>query len=151
PLAAAAVVPVELALAALLLFGYWPRRTPLVASATLAHFGAFSVYRGLAGLESFGCFGSFRVNPWITASLDVAMLILVTLAAWKSPAERPQGTRRFHLAGAAYALAGMVSAAGMLASAPTPVSDAAFSDAGGLIILEPDTWIGKPFPLGAYL
>lgn len=150
PLLIAIVVQAELALAALLLFGCWPKRTLLSAAILFALFGAFSAYRGWAGYESCGCFGSFQVNPWITAALDGAMFAAAAWGAWKSPAEHRHELKRFYYAGRVYALAGLLAAAGMIASAPSSLGDA-FSDADGLIVLEPETWIGKPFPLASYL
>ena len=151
PLVTAMVVQVELALAALLLFGCWPKRTLQVAAVMFALFGAFSSYRGWAGYESCGCFGSFQVNPWITAVLDGAMLLLAAWGAWKSPAEHYFQLKRYYYAGSAYAVAGLLAAVGMIANAPPSLDDAAFADADGMIILEPETWIGKPFPLAAHL
>ena len=63
PILAAAVVQAELALAILLLFGLWPKKVLLAAAGMCAVFGAFSIYRGWAGYESCGCFGSLQVNP----------------------------------------------------------------------------------------
>ena len=151
PLLTAMVVQVELALAALLLFGCWPKRTLLAAAVMFALFGAFSCYRGWAGYESCGCFGSFKVNPWITAALDGTLLLLAAWGAWKSPAEHHHELKRFYYAGSVYAVAGLLAAAGMIAIAPSSLGDAAFSDADGLIVLEPETWIGKPFPLTPHL
>ena len=146
PLLTAVVVQAELALAVLLLFGLWPRKTLLAAAGMFALFGAFSIYRGWAGYESCGCFGAIKVNPWITAALDGAMLILAAWGAWRSPAEPPHESKRLYLAGSAYALAGVLAAADMMAQAPVSAADA-----GGLVILEPETWIGKPFPLATHL
>ena len=152
PLLTAMVVQAVLALAALLLFGWWPKRTLLATAAVFALFGAFSSYRGWAGYESCGgCFGSFHVNPWITATLDGAMLLLAAWGAWRSPAEHHYQLKRFYYAGSAYAVAGLLAAAGMMASAPSSLTDVAFSDTNGLIVLEPETWIGKPFPLAPHL
>ena len=151
PLLTAMVVQVELALAALLLFGCWPKRTLLAAAAMFALFGMFSSYRGWAGYESCGCFGSFKVNPWITAILDGAMFAIAAWGAWKSPAESRQALKRCYYAGGTYAVTGLLAAAGMIASTSSSLDDAAFANTDGLIVLEPDTWVGKPFPLIQYL
>ena len=146
PLLTAVVVHAELALAALLLFGLWPRKTLLATAAMFGFFGAFSIYRGWAGYESCGCFGAIKVNPWLTAALDGSMLILAAWAAWRSPAEYSHETKRFYLAGGVFAFAGTLAAAGMIAQAPGSTADV-----GGLVILEPETWVGKPFPLATHL
>lgn len=151
PLLTAMVVQVELALGALLLFGCWPKRVLLAAAVMFALFGAFSTYRGFAGYESCGCFGSFQVNPWITTTLDGVLLLLSAWAAWKSPAKCHHELKRFYRAGSVYAAMGLLAAVGMIVSAPSSLADAAFADANGLIVLEPETWIGKPFPLTSHL
>jgi len=140
PVLTATVVQAELALAVLLLFGLWPKRVFFAAAAMFAIFGAFSVYRGWAGYESCGCFGSFKVNPWITAALDGVMLILAVWAAWHTPNERRMEPKRLYFAGGSYALAGLLAAVGMIALAP-----ASSIDSGGLVVLEPETWIGSRF------
>lgn len=152
PLLTAVVVQAELALAILLLFGLWPKKVLLAAAGMFAVFGAFSIYRGWAGYESCGCFGSLQVNPWITATLDGIMLLLAVWAAQKSNTIRQEtNLRQLYLAGGAYALAGLLAAGEMIGTAPLSLADGSFSDAGGLVILEPDAWIGKPFPLGPHL
>lgn len=151
PLLTALIVQAELALAALLLAGCSPKRTLLAAAVMFALFGTFSTYRGWAGYESCGCFGSFKVNPWITVLLDHAMLLLAAWGAWESPVEHRHALKRLYYAGGLYAVTGLLAASGMIASAPASLGDAAFSGADGLIVLEPETWIGKTFPLTSYL
>ncbi|BBO34282.1 MauE/DoxX family redox-associated membrane protein [Lacipirellula parvula] len=151
PFLTAMVVQAELALAALLLFGCRPRQTLFAAAVMFALFGAFSSYRGWAGYESCGCFGSFQVNPWITAALDGAMFLLAAWGAWKSPVDQHHELKRFYYAGGLYAVAGLWAAAGMISSASSSHEDATIGDTSGLVVLEPGTWIGKPFPLMSHL
>lgn len=151
PLLTAMVVQVELGLAALLLFGCWPKRTLLATAVMFAFLGLFSSYREWAGYESCGCFGSFQASPWITAALDVGLLFLAAWGAWRSPAGNQYQLKRFRFASGVYAALGLLAAAGMITSTPSSLSNVAFADASGLIVLEPKAWIGKPFPLAPHL
>lgn len=54
--------------------------------------------------------------------------------------------RRLYSAGAAYAMAGLLAAVGMIIQAPS-----SSFDSNGLVILRRETWIGKPFPLAEHL
>ncbi|WP_152100919.1 MauE/DoxX family redox-associated membrane protein [Lacipirellula parvula] len=116
----ATVVHVELAIAALLIFGCWTRKTLATSAVMFGVFGAFSIYRGSMGYESCGCFGSLQVNPWITATLDGLMLLLAAWGAWKStPSRRKAMPPRLYRASGVYALAALL-AAGVLNSPPPP-------------------------------
>lgn len=151
PLLTAAIVQAELALAMLLLFGCWPKRVLIVVSIMFGFFGAFSSYRGWAGYESCGCFGSFKVNPWTTATLDGVLLLLAAWGASKSSAGHHQQPKGVFYAGSAYAVAGVLAVAGMISRSPSSLHDGDFADVGGVTVLEPETWIGKPFPLASHL
>lgn len=151
PLLSAAAVQVELAFAALLIFGCWPKQTLGAVAALFALFGAFSAYRGLAGYESCGCFGAFQVNPWITAALDAGLLCLAAWGAWRLPRGARQELQPFLLAGGAYAVLGFSAATVMALGAGASHADAALFEGDGTIILDPDSWVGKPFPLASYL
>lgn len=73
------------------------------------------------------------------------------LGGWKSPAVLHHELKRFCYAGGLYAVTGLLAAAEMIASVPASHDTAALSDADGLIVLEPETCIGKPFPLTSHL
>jgi hypothetical protein len=154
PQLTAVVVQFELLLAIVLLFGCWTRRALFASAILFAVFGAFSIFRGLAGFESCGCFGSFKVNPSITAVLDACMLVAAVWGAWKlaSPRERIQPWRLYG-AGGCYVLAAVAGFVGFMMQSPSTLTqgDEAIADDGGLIVLEPDEWIGKPFPLTRHL
>jgi hypothetical protein len=154
PLLTAVVVQTEFLLAALLLFGCWTRQTLIASAFLFGVFSAFSVFRGLAGFESCGCFGSFKVNPWVTAVLDVCLFVAASWGAWKlaSPRERIQRWRLYG-AGGCYALAAVAGVVGFVAQAPTALTQGydTIAEDEGLIVLEPEDWIGQPFPLTKHL
>ncbi|WP_428307974.1 MauE/DoxX family redox-associated membrane protein [Lacipirellula sp.] len=151
PLLSAAAVQVELAFAALLIFGCWPRQTLFAAAALFALFGAFSAYRGLAGYESCGCFGAFQVNPWITAALDAGMVCLAAWGGWRSPGGARQELKPLWIAGGAYAVLGFSAAAVVAFGGASSPAGPAFLEGDGIVILDPESWVGKPFPLASYL
>jgi hypothetical protein len=61
-----------------ILFGLWllanilPKLTWAAALACFILFTCISFYKALSGHASCGCFGRVSVNPWYTATLDVA-------------------------------------------------------------------------------
>ena len=59
-------VELELALGVWLLSSLLPKVAWLTALACFAFFSLVTLYKGLTGAESCGCFGSVHVNPWIT-------------------------------------------------------------------------------------
>jgi len=73
-------IPLELCLGIWLVSGLFRRAAWLAG--TLAYFGFIFVtlYKGVIGAESCGCFGQIHVNPWITLGLiDVPMFLILLL------------------------------------------------------------------------
>jgi hypothetical protein len=73
-------IPVELALGLWLVSGLFRKASWLAG--TLAFFGFIFVtlYKGLIGAESCGCFGQIHINPWITLGLiDTPIFLLLIL------------------------------------------------------------------------
>ncbi len=152
-----AVVECEIFFGLWLLVGLLPRVTWAAAVTCFASFTCVSLYKALSGAVSCGCFGRVEVNPWITASLDLA--IVVTLAIW-----RPKGQtsrQSFDFLRLVKPTSGVL-AVWLLLAAPAAwamgtYTDTTLSDAGTivgdgkLIVLEPEKWIGKRFPLLNYI
>jgi hypothetical protein len=69
-------VEFELALAIWFLSGVFKKGAWLAALTCFSVFSAVTLYRGLTGAASCGCFGSVHVSPWITLSaIDVPAVI----------------------------------------------------------------------------
>lgn len=138
----------ELALGVALLTGVWPQYIRPLALVSFLGFAGFSLYRWWGGHESCGCFGSLLIPPWITFGVD-AVIFASLLRRW--PGGGPRLPVRW-----AFALYGLMAAPMLFASvnalslSKSSEVDEVFAD-GGTIILEPETWVGKPFPLGAHI
>lgn len=150
----ASVVEGELLLGLSLAFGIWLQYTWWVTAACFALFGAVALGRALSGQLSCGCFGHVEVNPWWTFVLDlacVASLLLTFRLRLASLSARASGWR----------LVGFL-ASFLLVSAPTGLAvtglDTDRIDLNGqiigdtgIIVLEPNKWVGRRFPLFRYV
>lgn len=149
-----AAIQAELVVGLLLISGGWRRLAWPATFVLFAAFAAFSLYRALAGYESCGCFGPLKINPWWTLALDAG--ILTVLVAWRreltlEPAQ-PAANRRRWFCAAAYPALSALTLALMVSSGPLQIDAATpLQDDGRLVILEPQTWVGQPFPLSDHI
>ncbi|MEM6484219.1 MAG: hypothetical protein AAF662_04460 [Pseudomonadota bacterium] len=87
-----------------------------------------------------------RINPWVTFALD--LIVLAMLAFWR-PKQFEVSTRlKWLLTG--YGVAATACALPLLSPTQNTGQDL-LAESSGLVILEPEKWIGKPFPLGPHL
>lgn len=151
------LVEFELFLGLWLLAGLFPRKTWAVALACFAVFGGVSLSRGLAGDASCGCFGNVEVSPWWTFLLDALIVAAMcrfrparTALAGAAPSEANMhgvATRLTAFVAAAL-LVGIPSALAMARYAPASLAaDGSITGQGDSIVLEPEKWTGKRFPL----
>ncbi len=75
-----AVVELELFFGLWLVAGLYPRQTWAVAVACFALFAGVSLFKGLSGAATCGCFGRVPVNPWWTLILDAAAVSALLFA-----------------------------------------------------------------------
>jgi hypothetical protein len=147
------IVEFELLLGLLLLSGILPRLTYASSVLCFGGFALVSLYKAISGYASCGCFGRVPVNPWYTFALDAAAV--VALLRW-----RPRGPSRIHVP--AFARSAAVLAVWLLVGTPVALATwsrpaATLTDlgevlAGGrIVILKPETWVGKQFPLLDYV
>jgi hypothetical protein len=147
-----AVVVGEILFALILVAGIWRQWTWLLSLLGFTAFTLVSMMKGLSGESSCGCFGTVTVNPWITMCFD--LVIVAHLAVFRErldwtfpPLDRKKMLAVliawFILAG--LALFGMLS----LKQQPHATLGTEFTGSDGkrMILLEPETWIGKEFPL----
>ncbi len=171
------VVEFEVLFGVWLLAGPHPRLSWLVALGCFGFFAAVSAWKGLSGATSCGCFGRVPVNPWYTFALDTLAVVLLSAAR---PAHRgcqvgkrivgaspllsrnrpdvfsvlPTRVRRFPIAlvGCLWVALGLPGAVMMASFEESSLNDAGqVIGNGNIVILEPETWVGKRFPLLAYI
>ena len=152
-----AVVVGEILFALVLIAGIWRQWTRLLSLLGFAAFTFVSMMKGLSGETSCGCFGTVTVNPWIAMGLD--LVIVACLAIFRerldwtqfnlalSPLDRKKvlAVLVAWLVLAGLALFFMLS----LKQQPHATLGTEFTgpDGRAMILLEPEMWIGKDFPL----
>lgn len=144
-----------------LLSGYWPRLTRALATAMFGGFAVYSLW-ALARGESCQCFGDLSVgghgvSPAWTLALDLAAVVALArhgLTGFVERAASPaDGPRRGLATAVAMTVAVAVCAGVPLALLAAGGQGAALVPGGrqladtNFVILEPEQWIGKPFPL----
>jgi hypothetical protein len=154
-----------------LLFGIWllsgslPKPTWAAALICFSLFACVSLYKGMAGEASCGCWGRVAVSPWWTGIFDLA--IVMALLRWQPSAASPLPPGEGKGEGALSAISVVRRAVGVLAiwlliGVPAAVAMGSYtsitlSDAGDIIgddkivVLEPEEWVGKRFPLLDYI
>jgi hypothetical protein len=162
------VVQAELFIGTWLLVRVYPQAAWWAVVGLFAGFAGFSLYRGLAGYESCGCFGAIGVSPWWTFALDVVILGLLVfirpasvkggLVKWSAPviAEPSIGTRPSVrstkvLVGAIAYVAMSVTALVLMVSRPSPAAPGEMVGGSGLVLLEPEEWVGRELPIKDWL
>jgi thiol-disulfide isomerase/thioredoxin len=82
-------IPLELGLGIWLISGLFRKAGWLLGLIAFGGFIGVTLYKGLTGAESCGCFGMVKVNPWITLSaIDIPIFILLAIF-------RPKGEKLF--------------------------------------------------------
>lgn len=144
-LAIVAFVQFEILLAGLLLSGIWQRWVFGLTLFVFIGFAGVSCYRAVSGFESCGCFGSVKVNPWITFSMDLAV---VAALAWRTSKATLSQIKPTQLAilGLIYLGVALPCSFRLIANAERTTTGT-HSQSGDLVILEPETWAGKPLPI----
>jgi hypothetical protein len=146
--------------------------TWLLSVALFSIFACVSLYKALSGYASCGCFGNLQVNPWHTAMFDMVVLCALVYfrpagakglpspfgkgAGGEGAAARvsvlAQPSARLAIVLGLWFLFGVPSALAMSAFAPAALSDAGeIIGEGNIVVLEPEKWIGKRFPLLDYI
>ena len=146
------VVVGEILFALVLIEGLWQSWTWLLSLLGFSAFTLVSLMKGLSGEASCGCFGAVTVNPWYTATFDAAIVGLLVIFRERIDWTLRGWERRKVLA---------VLVAWLLLAVPTlflmfshkeqphATLGTEFIGADGrkIILLDPESWIGKEFPL----
>lgn len=149
-------VALEYGLALLVLSGLCWQRLRWVVLALFVGFAGYSLYLALSGATSCGCFGPVKVSPWWTFLIDCAVvlgMLVTSLRMTPSDAniEPPGKAVLLHeLAGLIF-LTGAIGFVVTLQLSHGQTQDGLLAQAGGLVILEPENWIGQSFPIAPYI
>jgi hypothetical protein len=142
-----------------LFFGLWllanilPKLSWLAALGCFSLFTCISLYKALSGYASCGCFGRMQVNPWCTSGLDLGLVM--SLLIW-----RPRGILQLHILAIvrpstvllAWLAIGLPAAYAMGSYTDTTLSDVGTIIGNGkVVVLKPEKWVGKRFPLLSYI
>jgi len=148
-------IGVELGLGLLVLIGICWRQVRWLALVVFVAFAIYSFRLAVGGAISCGCFGPFKLHPWWTFSLDVAVVLGLLISILRT--RELAASRRRHAPDwlhqrAAGALILGVSALSMAvlaryAGSRTASAEGQLPATGGLVILEPEKWIGKRLPI----
>jgi hypothetical protein len=144
-----ATVEFELLFGFWLLANNWARPTWAAALACFALFTCVSLCKAISGHATCGCFGRVAVNPWYTGTLDVA--IVLSLLRWR-PKESFFAVHRATVVLIVWLAVGIPAAYAMGSYTDATLSDAGKITADGkVVVLEPERWVGKRFPLLDYI
>lgn len=154
----ALLVQVQIFLGLWWVSGLYKRLAWLSAVVCFAFFTGVTIYEGLAGYESCGCFGVVEVHPWHTLVFD--LVALAALLIFRPELSRRYPVSRGRLRAATVAvlmIAGGLSAAVLIAGyEPARLTDTGEivsgkdqtdRTAGEVVVLEPENWLDKQFPL----
>jgi thiol-disulfide isomerase/thioredoxin len=159
-------VEFELALGIWLLSGVFKRLAWLAALACFSLFSCVTLYKGLSGAASCGCFGRVHVNPWITlTAIDLPAVVSLSLfrpvssfSPLLSFLRRQESIRDIvksllvplafsfrHVATAGFTLVVLGATTPILALNKPAVVTSTYE------VLDPNAWIGKGLPILEYI
>lgn len=144
------LVEFEIFLGVWLLTGLYRRLAWITTLACFLIFSAVSLTKGLQGEASCGCFGKLTVNPWHTFTLDVAAVTALLLFRPELRTGVAASHVRLRLGAGLTILAatGVPLGIAMVSYRPAVLSEqGALVGQGQIVLLEPEAWPGKPFPL----
>jgi thiol-disulfide isomerase/thioredoxin len=173
-------VEFELALGIWLLSGLFKRLAWLAALTCFSLFCCVTLYKGLTGAASCGCFGRIHVNPWITlAAMDLPAVVALSLfhpvfpfgpllsllrrivilgrssSGWNTGQESIRSIIRNSLKPLAISFRLIATAGFTLAvlstTVPVLVLNKPALATSTYEVLEPKTWVGKELPILAYI
>jgi hypothetical protein len=135
------------------LLGVWfvaSRRSRAAWTAVLLVFIGFACYSvagGIQGKLSCGCFGRIGVSPWLSLAVDCATIAALVVIRPMSTAAASQPARWWRPAIAAAVCALPLAVTAGWAAIGSLRSSIGAAEHKPLVLLEPDQWVGKPFPL----
>ncbi|RKY10570.1 MAG: hypothetical protein DRP56_00630 [Planctomycetota bacterium] len=144
-------VEFELILGIWLLSGLFKRAAWLAALGCFVLFFGVTLYKGLTGAASCGCFGSVHINPWITLfAIDFPAVVLLAIFRPKLEKHRILNISHWLEPMPNLSVLGVVFVLGFSAvavSSPLLILNEPKTVTSTYEVLEPETWIGKELPI----
>ncbi len=146
----------ELVMGLGLLSGLYKRLAWLASVACFSLFCCVTLYKGLSGAESCGCFGNVHVNPWTTLfAIDIpaVVLLLVFRPDMKKVVPITMFWPRFASVASLSILIGLPAGLIMIGFTPTTLAADGSISAGSsiagqnIVLLKPKEWIGNEMPI----
>lgn len=141
----------EFLLAVWLLSGLFRRTAFAVVAACFVAFTVVSLQKAISGATSCGCFGRAEVNPWVTVSLDVVIVVLLLLWFPSGPTRRPRRLLQFILYPSAIVVLLLMTYLGVTYHPGRLLPDGRITGDPRHVELTPDDWVDHAFPLAPYL
>ena len=154
----------EAALAAWLASGVRPRAASAATGGLFCVFLAYSLWKGLSGAASCGCFAAVAISPWVMATVDAAAIALCGYLAFAGSRQYEVVRRRVwpRAVASAAAVSVLLAVVGFVASRSATAVDpaaagservelAGFALHGDLAVLDPEQWPGHPLPVSDHI
>jgi len=145
------VVEFELSLGIWLLSGLFKRAAWLVTLGCFSLFCCITLYKGLTGAASCGCFGNVHVNPWITLFvIDLPAVLLLMIFRPNLEKHRILNILHWLEPMPKFAVFGIVFLIGLTSvavSSPVLILNEPETATSTYEVLEPSKWIGKELPI----
>ncbi len=144
------VVCLELLLAAWLVSRFELDKATVASAVVFVVFAVVSLYKGLQGESNCACFGAIETSPWLSLVLDLSAI--VCLAAVR-PETKKQSIDRFSQIVMGFGIAGCVAFVSTIFwYGPVSLdSSGGGMEYGGVTVIDPVDWPGKPFPLQRWI
>jgi thiol-disulfide isomerase/thioredoxin len=144
-------VEFELALGIWLLSGIFKRAAWLVTLACFVLFCGVTLYKGITGAASCGCFGNVHINPWITLfAVDLQAVVLLGTFRQKLEIQRvlhiPHWLEPLPKL-SVLVVVFLIGVTAVAVSSPVLILNEPAMVTTQYEVLEPETWIGKELPI----
>jgi len=149
-------VGLEFGIGLLILSGLYWQQLRWLALLLFTIFAAYSLHLALGGAASCGCFGPVKLHPRWTFMLDLAVVfgLLATIYLGDRRASDQASSPRYghsyyRVVVASIAAISLIGTALLVRHIDGRTAQAGdlLMTAGELVILEPETWVGKPLPI----
>jgi hypothetical protein len=151
-------IGIELGIGLIALSGLYWRQLRWLAIVLFTAFAAYSLYLATTGATSCGCFGPVRIHPWWTFSFDLAVVLGLLLSQHLlTPDTRhltPSSSNIQHPTSSTQLPAFVIAISAVTVALlvryidhRTASAEGIVATDSGLVILEPEKWIGKELPI----